>query len=75
MVGIGGDADLTADPTHCHGCGRPVAACAGEATCGRGGPDQPWRFCPACGWRLRDIVVVPGVHGRWCRTHGVLDRS
>jgi hypothetical protein len=62
MVGID-------EPTHCRGCGRPIEVCAGS--CGRSGPDQPPRFCPQCGWRLREIAVVPGVGGLWCRTHGV----
>jgi hypothetical protein len=69
MVGIGDGADGAA--THCHGCGRPLAACAGS--CGRGGAGDPMRFCPGCGARLREIVVVPGVHGRWCGTHGVVE--
>ncbi|HVF33475.1 MAG TPA: hypothetical protein VM933_10620 [Acidimicrobiales bacterium] len=56
--------------THCHGCGRPSAACR-DAPCGRAGDDDPAQFCRRCGWRLRDIAVVPGLAGRWCRRHGV----
>ena len=65
MVGIDGD------PRFCHGCGRELGACAG--TCGRGGPDDARRFCARCGWRLREIAVVPGVGSLWCRTHGVVE--
>jgi hypothetical protein len=69
MVGIGDD-----DPDgagFCRGCGRAAAACAGS--CGRSGPGRPARFCGRCGWRLREIAVVPGVGSLWCRTHGVVD--
>ena len=71
MVGIGGDEDGQADdPPHCAGCGRLDEACAGS--CGRNGPDDVPRFCRRCGWRLREIAVVPGVGSLWCRTHGVV---
>jgi len=63
--------DDAADPTHCHGCGRPVADCAARP-CGRSDADDPLRFCPSCGWRLREIAVVPGVGGLWCREHGTV---
>jgi hypothetical protein len=68
MVGIEDEPPTT----HCHGCGRGLGECDGDRSCGRGGVGDPWRFCPQCGWRLRDIAVVPGVGGRWCRTHGVM---
>ena len=60
---------------HCHGCGRPAERCRGETACGRGGPDDPPRFCRRCGWRLRTIAVVPGVGSLWCRTHGVIEED
>jgi hypothetical protein len=63
------DADVD-DASHCHGCGRPLDECA-RRPCGHGGPHDEARFCRRCGWRLRDIAVVPGVGGRWCRQHGV----
>jgi hypothetical protein len=57
----------------CRGCGRPQVECAdGAHPCGRGGADDPLRFCPRCGWRLRTIAVVPGTTDLWCRTHGLL---
>ena len=65
MVGIDGDHHF------CHGCGRELGACDGS--CGRGEPDDVRRFCPHCGWRLREIAVVPGVGSLWCRTHGVIE--
>jgi hypothetical protein len=68
MVGI---EDSGVAETHCHGCGQRLEDCAGRRACGRGGPGDVWRFCPRCGDRLREIVVVPGTGGRWCRTHGV----
>lgn len=60
--------------THCHGCGREAGACVARP-CGRSGEDDPLRFCPRCGWRLREIAVVPGVGGLWCRVHGVVAQS
>ena len=63
MVGIG--------ENHCPGCGREADTCAGS--CGRRGDDQVARFCRRCGWRLREIAVVPGVGSLWCRTHGVVE--
>ena len=65
MVGIG------EERPHCAGCGRTAEACGGS--CGRAGADEPVRFCRRCGWRLREIAVVPGVGSLWCRTHGVVD--
>ena len=61
------------DGGFCTGCGRPAVVCRIDHPCGRGGSDDPVRFCPDCGWRLRDIAVVPGLGGRWCRQHGVID--
>ena len=64
---------MAEDDPFCPGCGRPSVDCAGgEHPCGRARPDHPARFCPRCGWRLREIAVVPGVGGRWCRTHGLV---
>ena len=65
MVGIG------AEERFCPGCGRTEEACGGS--CGRSGPEATPRFCRECGWRLREIAVVPGVGSLWCRTHGVLE--
>ncbi|HEX2849605.1 MAG TPA: hypothetical protein VHN98_03595 [Acidimicrobiales bacterium] len=50
----------------CRGCGLPAGRCAGE--CGRRGGLA--RFCPACGRRLQEIVVFPGVQEHRCRDHG-----
>jgi hypothetical protein len=59
-------------PAFCKGCGRAAEVSADDHPCGRGGADDETRFCPRCGWRLRDIAVVPGMGGRWCRVHGVV---
>ncbi|HUP84334.1 MAG TPA: hypothetical protein VM143_01585 [Acidimicrobiales bacterium] len=64
MVGIGDGQEF------CRGCGRTVAACGGS--CGRDRPTDPARFCTRCGWRLREIAVVPGLGSLWCREHGVV---
>ena len=69
MVGIGEGTDDS--ERFCPGCGRAELACVGS--CGRSAPGATPRFCRRCGWRLREIAVVPGVGSRWCRTHGVLD--
>ena len=69
MVGIG---DGTTDEApFCPGCGRTRETCAGS--CARVGMDATPRFCGRCGWRLRQITVVPGVGSLWCRTHGVVE--
>ncbi|MDP1805923.1 MAG: hypothetical protein Q8K72_12200 [Acidimicrobiales bacterium] len=41
--------------THCTGCGRPAADCAGGCTSDL----DPPRFCPRCGRRLA-VQVFPG---------------
>jgi hypothetical protein len=70
MVGI---EEGTPEPApYCHGCGREAAVCA-AAPCGRGAALDVPRFCSSCGWRLREIAVVPGVGSLWCRTHGLVD--
>lgn len=69
MVGIGDDGEE--DPPFCRGCGLVQARCGGS--CERGGDGATPRFCGRCGWRLREIAVVPGVGSLWCRTHGVIE--
>ena len=72
MVGIGDEPGDLDGADFCRGCGRRAEGCGGS--CGRGGPDATPRFCGRCGWRLREIAVVPGVGSLWCRTHGVVER-
>jgi hypothetical protein len=56
------------DPAgHCTGCGHTAPDCPSGGRCR--GTFEPPRYCPACGRRLRVVIIPTGWTAR-CRDHG-----